>query len=124
MPATNFHEYARDITDTLDTLLATGQIRLASLQIDQRSMLRGFITGVLLFEDDAELHFREFVDVTQPELKLMYAYHYQNADKTLVFRYDNAMHRPPLAGAEHKHTPTSVTVSPAPTLAQVIDEIL
>jgi hypothetical protein len=54
----------------------------------------------------------------------MYAYHYQDAGKALVFRYDNAAHLPPLPRAEHKHTPTDVTVWPAPTLAQVIDEIL
>jgi hypothetical protein len=38
--------------------------------------------------------------------------------------YANATHRPALPQAEHKHTPTSVEVSPAPTLSQVIDEIL
>jgi hypothetical protein len=42
----------------------------------------------------------------------------------LIFRYDNAAHRPPLPQAEHKHTPAGVEVSLAPTLAQVIDEIL
>jgi hypothetical protein len=54
----------------------------------------------------------------------MYVYHYQDANKALVFRYDNAPHRPPLSLAEHKHTPAGVTVSLAPTLAQLIDEIL
>jgi len=124
MPATNFHEYARTITDTLDTTVVAGEATLISIQMDQRSSIRGFITGLLRFNDDSELHFREFVDTSLPEPRLMYAYHYQDANQTLIFRYDNAAYRPRLPQAEHKHTVESVAVSPAPTLAQVVDEIL
>ncbi len=92
--------------------------------MDQRSSLRGFIAGLLQFNDGSELHFREFVDISLPELRLMYAYHYQDANQDLISRYDNAAHRPPLPQTEHKHTPAGVQVSPAPTLAQVVDEIL
>lgn len=124
MPATNFPEYARGIEDVLDAIIAAGEVALVSIQIDQRSSLRGFIAGLLQFNDASELHFREFVDTSLPEPRLMYAYHYQDANKDLIFRYDNAVHRPPLPQAEHKHTPAGVEVSPAPTLAQVVDEIL
>jgi hypothetical protein len=79
---------------------------------------------VITFPDGSELHFREFVNVSLPEPRLMYAYHYQDANKVLILRYDNAAHRPPLPQAEHKHTPAGVETSLAPTLAQVIDEIL
>jgi hypothetical protein len=44
--------------------------------------------------------------------------------KSLIFRYDNAVHRPSLSQAEHKHTLSGVQVAPAPKLAQVVDEIL
>ena len=54
----------------------------------------------------------------------MYAYHYQDANRDLISRYDNAAHRPPLPQAEHKHTPSGVEISSAPTLTQVADEIL
>ena len=124
MPATNFPEYARQITDSLDAVIATGQARLGNLQIDQRSTLLGFIAGILLFDDDSELHFREFLDISLPEPKLMYAYHYQDVHQALIFRYDNAEHRPKLAQAEHKHMRAGVSTLPVPTLAQVIDEIL
>ena len=124
MPVTNFPEYARAIQDVLDAVVATGEANVVSIRKDQRSLLRGFIAGMLQFSDGSELHFREFVDVSSPEPRLMYAYHYQDANKVLIFRYDNATHRPPLPQAEHKHIPAGVEVSPAPTLAQVIDEIL
>ena len=123
MPTTSFPEYAKAITLLIDTLLASGQARVVNLQVDQRSMLRGFISGILAFEDDSELHFREFVDLTQSEPRLMYAYHYQDSKEALVFRYDNAAHRPLLSLAEHKHTTSAVSPAPAQTFMQVIDEI-
>jgi hypothetical protein len=124
MPVTNFPEYARAIHGVLDAVAATGEANVVSIRKDQRSLLRGFMAGMLQFNDGSELHFREFVDVTLSEPRLMYAYHYQDANKVLIFRYDNAAHRPPLPQAEHKHTPAGVEVSLAPTLAQIIDEIL
>ena len=124
MSAINFPEYARGIEEVLNITVATGEAALISIQRDQRSLLRGFIGGLLQFNDDSELHLREFVDTSLSEPRLMYAYHYQDANEALVFRYDNATHRPLLPQPEHKHTPSGVQVSPAPTLAQVIDEIL
>jgi hypothetical protein len=90
MSATNFPEYARGIEDVLDATVATGEATLVSIQIDQRSSLRGFIAGLLQFNDGSELHFREFVDISLPEPRLMYAYHYQDANQDLISRYDNA----------------------------------
>jgi hypothetical protein len=124
MPATNFSAYARAISDSVNSLVTTGQAQVVNLTIDQRSDLRGFITGLLRFANDSELHLREFVDLTQAEPRLMYAYHYQEANHKLIFRYDNAAHRPPFGQAEHKHTSEQVAASHAPTLIQVLDEIL
>ena len=124
MPASSFPEYARELEDVLDTTIAAGEAVLVNIQIDQRSSLRGFITGLPQFNNSSELHFREFVDTNLPEPRLMYAYHYQNGDQRLVFRYDNAAHRPVLPQPEHKHTPTSVSPSSAPTLAVVVGIIL
>lgn len=124
MPATTFPEYARSLTDVLDTVVATGEAVLVALQVDQRSVVRGLIAGALQFNDGSTLHFREFVDVTQTEPKIMYAYHYQDADDHLLFRYDNAAHRPVLPQPEHKHTRSAIELVRAPTLTEVLDEIL
>jgi hypothetical protein len=124
MPVTNFPEYVDVIDALIRNLISSAQARLLHLQIDQRSMLRGLIAGGLIFNDDSELHFREFVDLTQTEPRLMYAYHYQDVHKELIFRYDNAPHRPTLSQPEHKHTSQGVVLSSAPTLTEVVDEIL
>ena len=124
MPATTFPEYVQRITDLLNQVIATGETVLSAFQVDQRSAVRGLIAGILQCGDGAELHFREYVDVTQAEPKTMYAYHYQDADRTLVFRYDNAAHKPALPQPEHKHTRLGIETSPIPTLAEVLDQVL
>jgi len=124
MPATSFPEYARSITDSLDKAVAAGDVILISLETDPRSSLQGLIAGTLQFNDGSTLHFREFVNVVHTAPKLMYAYHYQDAASNLIFRYDNAAHKPALPQTEHKHMPSSVDIFPAPELAEVLDEIL
>ena len=57
-------------------------------------------------------------------MKIMYAYHYQDADDNLIFRYANAVHRPTLPQPEHKHTRSAIELVQAPTLTEVLDEIL
>lgn len=124
MSATNFPDYARQVQDLLDRAVAAADVVLVRIEIDARSALHGQIGGLVRYHDGSELHFREYVDTSQRDPRLMYAYHYQAADTALIFRYDNAAHRPPLPQAEHKHTAAGVQPGPAPTLEQVMDEIL
>ena len=114
MPVASFHEYARNLSDHLHEALRSGQAKTLVLEVDQRSVTRGQISGLLTFEDQSELHFREFIDVSQPEPKLAFAYHYQGAERELIFRYDNAAHRPSLAIYPHKHIETAVVECPVP----------
>ena len=124
MPATTFPEYIQRITDLLNQVVATGETVLNAFQVDQRSAVRGLIAGMLQFGNGSELYFREYIDMTQAEPKSMYAYHYQDADHNLIFRFDNAAHKPALLQPEHKHTPLGIEASPVPTLAEVLDQIL
>ena len=125
MPAVSFPDYAQNIVELIDNLLRLEVVRLTDFQVDVRSSQRGYIAGILHFDDDAQLHFREFVDVTQHDPQAMYAYHYQNRNTRMILRYDNALHRPALAQRDHKHTGDDhVEVTPAPSFADVLDEIL
>lgn len=86
----------------------------------------GFVRGIVTFADESQLHIRELME-TQPTLvQIAYAYHYQEADSTLVFRYDNAPHFPHLpTHPHHKHEGSADRVIgvQAPTIFQVLDEI-
>lgn len=54
----------------------------------------------------------------------MYTYHYQHAGNQLIFRYDNARHRPSPRSFEHKHTLDEVIETPVPTLGDVLADIV
>jgi len=124
MSATNFTEYAQEIQAWLNQIINAGDAQMLNLHIDPRSSLRGHIAGSLQFNDASELHFREFIDTSQTAVRLMYAYHYQDESKQLIFRYDNAAHKPPLSQPDHKHTVDGIELVVTPTLVQVLDEIL
>lgn len=124
MSATTFTEYAQSIQALLHETISSGSAHIVDLHIDPRSNLRGYIAGVLQFSDASELHFREFIDVSHTAVRIMYAYHYQDEANNLIFRYDNAAHKPPLSQADHKHTLNGIEFVSPPTLRQVVDEIL
>jgi hypothetical protein len=82
--------------------------------------------GEVLFKDGSTFHFREFLDSTPQGIeRMMYSYHFQDSQNRLVFRYDNARHRPPLAtGAHHKHVPGGIQNVPSPTLEEALAEVV
>ena len=119
----SFQDYLEHVQLILNDTLSLGNASLIEFRAERRSTAAGYFAGVLQFEDGSQLHFREYVDTSRAQPRLMYAYHFQNAAKQLIFRYDNALHRPVLPQWEHKHTPQGVVLSNAPTLQEVLDEI-
>lgn len=84
-----------------------------------------FVRADVHFIDNSLLHFRELFVKQEKPFKKAYAYHYQRADGTIVFRYDNAPHFPNLPTApNHKHVgETDVIAADAPDLQSVLKEI-
>ena len=111
------------------TLVLFPQVVLKTMRYDHRSETKGFIRGVLLFDDGSELHVREFVDVSADIERFKagierfkYAYHYMRSER-LIFRYDNAA-RDFATYPHHKHVGEVIEASPAPTLREVLEEIV
>jgi hypothetical protein len=53
----------------------------------------------------------------------MYVYHYQDSYDKLVFRYDNALHKPTLPFTEHKHLQNNIIYAVAPHFKDILEEI-
>ncbi|MBM3235371.1 hypothetical protein FJZ31_03620 [Candidatus Poribacteria bacterium] len=120
----SFVDYVSNIREALSLAALSGLTVSSTFHEEQRSVSGGFIRGIVKFLDGSELHFREFVDTTLTEPRLMYAYHYQDAMRQLFFRYDNAAHKPALVQPEHKHTPGGVELVSAQALESIIWEII
>lgn len=110
------------LLDRISTALFVVDLEVA---FDVRSSDQGYLHGVLVFRDHSSLHFREFLDSADDTLvKVMYSYHYQDEDQALVFRYDNALHRPELPFIDHKHIGPEIVAADPPHLQDVLIEIV
>jgi hypothetical protein len=110
----------------LNLLSASPVVRSSDITLDTRREFVGFIRRNIYFTDDSMLHFRELVDVALAVDKVVYAYHYQNVDGRMFFRYDNTPHFPQLPNApHHKHAADETNVISVfiPDLAIVLTEI-
>ena len=109
----------------IDRYAAAPFVLDARVSFELRPGDQGYVTGSVLFQDQSILFFREYLDSSAGRVsKLMYSYHWQDADEQLVFRYDNARHRPPLAMLDHKHTVNGIVSSQEPTLETVLAEVV
>jgi hypothetical protein len=116
--------YFTEIKRIIEQYAATSFVLEARMHFDLRPGDQGYLTGTLIFADDSTLHFSEYLDHTGEGVdKLMYTYHYQDGGNQLIFRYDNALHKPALPSVAHKHLPTHIVAALAPTLDEVLAEI-
>ena len=111
------------------TLYSRGDVEIQSLYSEQPTRLDGRVRGRLRFYDGSTLTFEEKVIKRGRSIeKISYRYHYQRADGTLVFRYDNAPHHPEvLTFPDHIHIEGRVEAAEPPDLSKVlrrIDELL
>jgi len=112
------------------TLCSRGDVEIQSLYTEQPTRLDGRVRGWLRFYDDSTLTIEEKVIKRGRSIeKISYRYHYQRADGTLVFRYDNAPHHPEVVTfPDHIHIEGhDVEAAEPPDLSKVlrrIDELL
>lgn len=117
--------YFATLQATLDRYSQFPFVQDVRITFDKRPSEQGYVVGQVVFQDGSELHFREYLDVMGRSLsKLRYSYHYQSAQKELLFRYDNARHKPPLNQLEHKHIGNEIKLVAGPTLDNVLLEIV
>jgi hypothetical protein len=117
-------EYLHEITETVGELAETGLILFSELTADFRTKKIGLIKGVLSFSDDSKLFFREYLDLRYKTEKETYSFHYQNQNGGLIFRYDNAAHKPSSGFTDHKHVGEQVVQAEIPNLREVLEEII
>jgi len=108
----------------LAILSASPFVHETVLNVDDREEI-WFIRADIHFIDNSLLHFRELFVKQDNPVKKAYTYHYQSADGTMVFRYDNAPHFPHLPTApNHKHAgENEVVAADIPDLQTVLKEI-
>jgi hypothetical protein len=75
--------------------------------------------------DGSVLHIRVYIDAKYKIEVISYAYQYLDAKGKLIFRYDNARHKPELGFKDHKHLyDGSMVQSFMPDISDVVDEVI
>lgn len=113
------------LTDLQTLIEETPLVISTSFYYEERPPSAGLIKGTLIFADDSQLDFKEFI-ITQPTFQIIkYAYNYRK-ENLLIFRYDNA--NDPAARnlqtyPSHKHIPQGILEAQQPSFEQVLQEI-
>ena len=125
MPARYIADYLKGVANKLGEL---GGSFVVGPDIDiDRGETRGILSALIEFSDESRLE----VAIVSPASGsladwLGYSFHFMDAQKTLIFRYDSAPHHP---GGEHfphhKHVGTNEQVEDRhrPSISEVVDEI-
>jgi hypothetical protein len=117
-------DYLADLTETINDYTTSGFIVISEITSDFRSDKIGIIHGKIVFVDESILFFKEYLDLRHKIDKKAYSFHYQDRNNNLIFRYDNAWHKPRLAFSEHKHTGNKIIPSSIPDVSAVLEEIM
>ncbi len=115
----------RYLTRIHATLHSRGDVEIQALEFEQPTLLNGQVRGRVCFYDDSTLTFEEKAVKHRRNIeKVSYRYHYQCADGTLVFRYDNAPHHPEISTyPDHIHIKGRVEAAEPPDLSDVLRQI-
>ena len=118
-------EYQSHLAEIINRYSRTDLIVTSEFNADARTPKIGVIKGVITFVDGTRFFFTEYVDARYRLEKLTYAYHCQDTEGNLIFRYDNAAHKPALPFSCHKHLPDGTSIeSFAPEFSVLLDECM
>jgi hypothetical protein len=117
-------EYLQDSVKVIDDYSKTGFIVTSEVRMDIRTEKIGVIKSTIVFTDDSKLFATEYVDLRYKIEKFSYSFHFQDKNGNLIFRYDNASHKPDLGFKNHKHFKGVLCQAEAPELRDVLEEII
>ena len=95
------------------------------IKVEMRASKQCVNKAKIVLVDRSVLQIREYIDAKYKIDKINYAYHYHDKDGNLIFRYDNASHRPALEFSQHKHLIDGTVIKcVTPDISDVIDEVI
>ncbi len=117
--------YLKLFRQALEKLENYGYTESIEIKEEIRPNKQAIIKAKIILVDRSVLHIKEYLDAKYKIEKVSYAYQYQDRNGELIFRYDNAVHRPALRFKEHKHTKDGVIIEASlPDISDIIDEVV
>jgi len=117
----SLHDYLDSFHRAISKIEDFGFSESIDIKVEIRPSKQAACKVRIVLIDGPVLQIREYIDAKYKTEKVNYAYHYQK----LIFRYDNARHRPALGFINHKHLGDGTVIESAePDIADVIDEVI
>ena len=117
--------YLKLFRQALEKLENYGYTESIEIKEEIRPNKQAIIKAKITLVDRSVLHIKEYLDAKYKIEKVSYAFQYQDRNGELIFRYDNAVHRPALRFKEHKHTKDGVIIEASlPDMSDIIDEVV
>jgi len=121
----SLHKYCEKIRNALEKFDNYGLSESADFQEEIRAGKQAIINAEVKLINSSVLVIREYIDAKYKLERLRYAYQYHNAEGILIFRYDNAAHKPSLDFKEHKHLfDGKIIYASPPDIFDLLDEIM
>jgi hypothetical protein len=118
-------DYLELFRQSIEKIENYGYTESIEIKEEIRPNKQAIIKANIVLVDGSVLHIKEYIDAKYKIEKVSYAYQYQDSEGKLIFRYDNAAHRPALGFKEHKHTKDGAILNISlPDISDVIDEII
>jgi len=119
------HEYLERFRKGMEMLENYGYTESVEIKEEIRPNKQAVLTTKVVLLNGSILHVKEYIDAKYGIDRVSYAYQYQDRDGNLIFRYDNANHRPALGFKVHKHTADRMVESAdLPDVFDLINEIV
>lgn len=118
------NDYISNLEKTINKYFDTETIISSEIKVNAKSDSIGSLKINIIFIDDSKLFIKEYLDLRYGIDKLSYSYHYQDKDNMMIFRYDNAIHKPVLSFNAHKHIKNKVIQYDIPLLEEILEEII
>ena len=121
----SLNEYLSLFREALGKIEDYGFSDTIEIREEIRANKQAVLNAKVVMVDNSVLHIKEYIDARYGIERLSYAYHYQDRDGNLIFRYDNAKHRPDLGFNAHKHlSDGTISAATLPDISDIIDEIV
>ena len=121
----SLNEYLDLFRNALEKFEKYGYADIVEIKQEIRANKQAILIAKVVLIDNSNLYIREYIDAKYGIDRVSYAYQYQNSADQLIFRYDNAVHRPALGFKDHKHSNDGKIYEAAlPDIFDLVDEIL
>jgi len=118
-------EYLASMRQGIEILDDYGFAESIIYQEELRAGKQAIVNIEVVLVDGSRLIIREYIGSKYGLERLSYAYQYQDSGGNVIFRYDNAAHKPTLNSPNHRHAQKGeIEIVDLPDIKALIDEVI